>query len=171
MLRTALAVLVLFCLLAAPARAQCGPVIVIPGRPGVAVIINGIDASYAVAEGDWGLYRSGQLAPTVMYGPEVIPGPPAYGYYPYTGRFSRSGRDEIWPPANRKLPPPAPSLHRSWSTHSGRTAPVTEYPPFNPPAVINAPEFDAGKGHKDKSHKGRNHKGKSHKRRSSRHKK
>ena len=32
-----------------------GPVIAIPGRPGVPVIINGVDASYAVVEGDWGL--------------------------------------------------------------------------------------------------------------------
>ena len=28
---------------------------VIPGRPGVPIIINGVDASYAVVEGDWGL--------------------------------------------------------------------------------------------------------------------
>jgi hypothetical protein len=29
--------------------------IVIPGKPGVPIIINGVDASYAVVEGDWGL--------------------------------------------------------------------------------------------------------------------
>ena len=41
---------------AAPARAdEEGPVIVIPTRPGVPVVINGRDASYAVVEGDWGL--------------------------------------------------------------------------------------------------------------------
>src|ERR1700730_18644265 len=37
------------------AVADSGPVIVIPGRPGVPIIINGLDASYAVVEGDWGL--------------------------------------------------------------------------------------------------------------------
>ena len=44
---------------AAPARADSGPVIVIPSRPGVPVVINGLDASYAVVEGDWGLSRPG----------------------------------------------------------------------------------------------------------------
>ena len=39
--------------LPATAFASEGFEIVIPGRPGVPVIINGIDASYAVIEGDW----------------------------------------------------------------------------------------------------------------------
>jgi hypothetical protein len=42
--------------------------IVIPGRPGVPVIINGIDASYAVVEGDWGLGKSIHVQPTVYGG-------------------------------------------------------------------------------------------------------
>ena len=49
-------------LAAAPARADSGPVIVIPSRPGVPVVINGRDASYAVVEGDWGLARPGARA-------------------------------------------------------------------------------------------------------------
>ncbi len=44
------------------ARADSGPVIVIPSRPGVPVVINGRDASYAVVEGDWGLARPGRRA-------------------------------------------------------------------------------------------------------------
>ena len=40
-----------------PAFAGGGFDIVIPGRPGVPIIINGVDASYAVVEGDWGLGR------------------------------------------------------------------------------------------------------------------
>jgi hypothetical protein len=151
MLRTALAIAVLSCFFAAPARAQSGPVIVVPGHPGVPVIINGYDASYGVVEGDWGLYRPGQVAPTVIYGPVAIPGPAGAGYYPYTGRRPRSGRYEVWPPANRTLPPPAPSFHRYWSSESDPVTPVTEYPPFNPPAVIPAPEFGARKNHKSRA--------------------
>ncbi|HYI26468.1 MAG TPA: hypothetical protein VD863_01335, partial [Bradyrhizobium sp.] len=35
--------------------------VVIPGRPGVPIIINGIDASYTVVEGMWGLGRNEQV--------------------------------------------------------------------------------------------------------------
>ena len=34
------------------ALADSSPVLVIPGRAGVPIIINGVDASYAVVEGD-----------------------------------------------------------------------------------------------------------------------
>ncbi|WP_216074258.1 hypothetical protein, partial [Acinetobacter baumannii] len=42
--------------------------IVIPARPGVPVIINGLDASYTVVEGDWGLLRGTHVQPTVYGG-------------------------------------------------------------------------------------------------------
>ena len=42
--------------------------IVIPGRPGVPIIISGVDASYAVVEGDWGLGQGTQVQPTVYGG-------------------------------------------------------------------------------------------------------
>jgi hypothetical protein len=145
MLRTAFAIVALSCVLAAPANAQSGPVVAVPGRPGVPVMINGYDAAYAIVEGDWGLYRPGAVPVTVIYGPTVIPGPPGAGYFPRTGRRPQSGRHEVWPPADRKLPPPAPSFHRSWSTSSDMAAPVTEYPPYDPPPVILAPEIDAEK--------------------------
>jgi len=150
MLRLALAVLAVSCMLAAPVRAQHEPVIVVPGKPGVPVIINGQDASYAVVEGDWGLERPGHMAPTVIYGPVAISGSPGGGYYPYTGRRPRRGRYEVWPPPDRELPPPAPSYHRSWSTQSDASVPVTTYPPFDPPPVILAPEIDAGNAKKPK---------------------
>ena len=42
---------------ASPALAQRAPEIVIPGKPGIPVYINGIDASWGVVEGDFGLDR------------------------------------------------------------------------------------------------------------------
>ena len=49
--------------------------IVIPGRPGVPIIINGVDASYAVVEGDWGLGKGAQVQPTVYGGRYIDPVP------------------------------------------------------------------------------------------------
>ncbi len=49
--------------------------IVIPGRPGVPVIINGVDASYAVVEGDWGLGKRIHVQPTVYGGRYIDPVP------------------------------------------------------------------------------------------------
>ena len=42
---------------ALPAFAEGTVAVVVPNRPDVPVIINGIDASWAVIEGDWGLAR------------------------------------------------------------------------------------------------------------------
>src|ERR1043166_181830 len=53
------------------ALADSGPAIVVPGRPGVPVIVNGIDVSGAVVYGDWGLARP-------CHGEIVIDGPGAY---------------------------------------------------------------------------------------------
>ena len=44
-----------------PAFAQREPVIVIPGRPDVPIYINGVDASWAVVEGEFGLDRPGKF--------------------------------------------------------------------------------------------------------------
>ena len=75
----------------APARADSGPVIVIPSRPGVPIVINGRDASYAVVEGDWGLSRPGAGVVTVIGGSPILPNSV------YTRRqFLPS---EIWPGA------------------------------------------------------------------------
>jgi hypothetical protein len=123
----AVAVVVLGCfaLAIAPARAEGeGPVIVIPSRPGIPVIINGRDASYAVVEGDWGLSRPGAAVVTVIGGSPVLPNP-VYtrrpSYHPRYGRAPERGRNEIEPSADRALPEPAESFSRSWSTSSDVT--------------------------------------------------
>ena len=125
------------------ALADSGPVIVIPGRPGVPIIINGIDASYAVVEGDWGLGKGVHVQPTIYGGRPIPPEPPVGHYYPSAGNPPGYGRLEIEPPANRKLPQPAESYHDSWSAQSTPQAvqpPVQPEVPFYPPPVILAPQ-------------------------------
>jgi hypothetical protein len=117
------------------------PVIVIPGRPGVPIIINGIDASYSVVEGDWGLGKGIHIQPTVYGGRFVDPEPHVGHYYPSSGRLPGYGRLEIEPPSKAR---PAESFHQSWSAQS---TPQPEQPavPFYPPPVITAPQNgDAG---------------------------
>jgi hypothetical protein len=130
---------------ALPAFAGGGFDIVIPGRPGVPIIINGLDASYAVVEGEWGLGKSEQVQPTVYGGRRIIDPVPNVGhYYPSAGQLPAYGRLEIEPPANRALPQPAESYHQSWSAQS-TPQPVQPEVPFNPPPVILAPQNgDAG---------------------------
>ena len=124
----------------AEAYADSQPAVVIPGRPGVPVIINGVDATGAVVYGDWGLFRPG--APVVVEGgiwPPGVLGPPIYEpphYYPATGRTPAYGRKEIDPGPRRRGP--APEYHKSWESES-QPGPVTEYPPFAPPPVVVAP--------------------------------
>lgn len=120
-----------------------GPVLVVPGRPGIPVVINGYDASYTIVEGDWGLARPGQVSPVIVSGPLIRPAP----YYtvhcfPYLGRRPGYGRREVEPPPDRRLPPPAPGYYREWGVES-QQLPAT-IPPEYPPPVIAAPtiEFD-----------------------------
>src|ERR1700759_5234463 len=101
---------------AAPCLAGEGFDIVIPGRPGVPVIINGVDASYAVVEGEWGLGKGPHMQPTVYGGPRVGRDRPVGHYYPTLGRTPGYGRLEIEPPPNRILPKPAESYHESWTS-------------------------------------------------------
>ncbi|SHH58910.1 hypothetical protein [Bradyrhizobium erythrophlei] len=118
--------------------------IVIPGRPGVPVIINGIDASYAVVEGDWGLAKGIHVQPTVYGGRYVDVVPNVGHYYPSAGQMPGYGRLEIEPPANRRLPQPAESWHQSWSAQSA-PQPAQPAVPLYPPPVISAPQNgDAG---------------------------
>jgi hypothetical protein len=124
---------------ATAALADTSPVIVIPGRPGVPIIINGIDASYAVVEGDWGLANGVHVSPTVYGGRYVDPAPNVGHYYPSAGRQPGYGRLEIEPPANRRLPQPAESYHQSWSAQS-IPQPAQPEVPFYPPPVILAPQ-------------------------------
>lgn len=126
-------------LCATPARADHQPMIAVPGNPAVPVIIDGQDASWAVVEGDWGLYRPGHATPTVFYPYEL--GADRWhprNYYPFTGKRPRSGRLEVIPPANRRLPPRAESFHRYWSNDAPPVPVQTDYPP----SVILAPQLE-----------------------------
>jgi hypothetical protein len=139
--------------------ADSGPVIVLPGRHGLPVIINGVDVTGAVLEGDWGLYSPHMVGPTV-----VIPDPwrsyrgTSYrggyvqgGYYPAFGHEPGYGRHEIEPPPDRRLPPPAPSFHRSWSSHSDPLPASSE-----PPVQLNvSPEIYPGGRRGDAAARGR----------------
>ena len=115
--------------------------IVIPGRPGVPVIINGIDASYTVVEGEWGLGQNNQVQPTIYGGRYIDPVPRVGHSYPSAGRMPGYGRLEIEPSANRRLPQPAESYHQSWSVHSA-PLPAQSNVPVDPPAIIYAPQDD-----------------------------
>jgi hypothetical protein len=146
------------------ALAQREPEIVVPGHPGVPVYINGVDASWGVVEGEFGLDRPNEINPTVVYRPYLALLPyrvPAY--FPSDGRQPGYGRLEIVPPANRRPPAPGPRYHRSWSSESD-PGPVTEYPPM--PPMILAPTFNGGsrpnprlKGRQSENHAGGGNRG------------
>ena len=127
-----------------PAFAGGGFDIVIPGRPGVPIIINGVDASYAVVEGEWGLGRGEQVQPTVYGGRHLDRAPNVGHYYPSAGQSPGYGRLEIEPPANRKLPQPAESYHRSWSAESMPELMQPEVPFYPPPVILAPRNGDAG---------------------------
>ena len=119
--------------------------LVIPGRPGVPIIVNGLDVSYAVIEGDFGLGKGVHNQPTIFGGRLVDPVPNVGHYYPSLGLRPGYGRLEIEPPANRKLPQPAESYQRFWGAQSPPpiVAPqVTPEVPMYPPPVILAPRAE-----------------------------
>ena len=67
--------------------------LVVPGRPGVPIIVNGIDVSYAVLEGDFGLGKGVNNQPTVFGGRYVGWDQPNVGhYYPSLGLRPGYGR-------------------------------------------------------------------------------
>ncbi len=124
---------------AMPAHAgDGGPVIVVPGKAGVPVIINGRDVTWAVIYGDWGLKRPGAGDLIIEGGGPTYPGAWPGGYYPSSGRRPAYGRKEIEPLVGRRPLRPAPTYYRSWSAESAPGT-VTEYPPVEPPPVILAP--------------------------------
>ena len=128
---------------ALPACASEGFDIVIPGRPGVPIIINGVDASYSVVEGTWGLGKGYHGQPVVYGGRYVDPEPNVGHYYPSLGHKPGYGRLEIEPPSNRILPKPAESFHQSWSAESApppKVVPAQPEVPLYPPPVISAPQ-------------------------------
>ena len=135
----------------APSFAQTGPVIAVPTRPGVPIVIHGRDASYAIVEGDWGLARP-SIGITVIGSMPIRPNPvyePRRHYHPRYGRVPERGRYEIEPSPDRPLPEPAESFSRSWSSSSesrsggayGVARPrMQQSDPVDVPATIVDPE-------------------------------
>jgi hypothetical protein len=130
-------------LTALPALAQRGPVIVVPGRPDVPVLMNGVDVSWAVIESDVGLARpTGVLTPTVIYRLQPVALAPYWSaalnrgprFFPTTGKTPGYGRLEVQPAPDRPLPQPAQTYKKSWSSQSA-PGPVTDYPPYAMPPV------------------------------------
>ncbi len=127
--------------MAAPALAEDEPVVVVPGRAGVPVMMYGVDVSGAVIEGEWGLNRPGVVAPTVImryWGHDLYETPSAY--FPTTGQQPRVGRLEVIPPHNRRLPKPAQPYYRSWESHSD-PYPVTIPAPYASPPILVTPQI------------------------------
>jgi len=115
---------------AGPVRADSGPVFVVPSRPGIPIIINGRDASYAVVEGDWGLARPRYSPIVVIGGAPVAPTSvynQRYSYHPSYGVARVLGRREIEPPPNYKPPQPTETFSRTWSS-SSEPQPVRDAP-------------------------------------------
>ena len=132
------------------ARADHGPVLVVPGRPNVPVPIQGYNAAWGVVEGDWGLYRPGAAPGITVYPSPFVPPlepekPVRYrkpvGYFPTMGVKPAVGRLEVEPPANRELPKPAEAYSRSWSAESP-DVPPTQYAPTGP--MMISPEVNIG---------------------------
>ena len=118
------------------ALAQGGPNVVVPGRPDVPVFIDGVDASWSVVEGDFGLDRPG-MRPVIIYGPfrrvSIHARPPRRRhYFPMGGRPPHYGRLEKVPHISRRPPRLAPSFHQSWSVESTPE-------PVGPPSPVYAP--------------------------------
>jgi hypothetical protein len=127
-----------------PAAADNEPVLVIPGRPGVPVMMYGRDVSGAVIEGEWGLNRPGVVAPTVFMPYQMLYWAPnvdidAAPYFPRTGHRPRVGRHEVVLPAqHRRQPRPAEPYYREWHSESD-PSPATSPTPLVTPPVIVAP--------------------------------
>ncbi len=134
------------------ARADHGPLLVVPGRPNVPVPINGYNAAWGVVSGDWGLYRPGAPPGVTVYPSPYVPPleperpvryRPPVGYFPTMGTRPQMGRLEVEPPANRPMPKPAEAYSRSWSAES-MDVPPTQYAP-TPPMMIS-PEINTWGG-------------------------
>jgi hypothetical protein len=117
------------------AAAQTEPVIVVPGRPGVPVMMNGVDVSGAVIEGEFGLNRpdSGYPRTVIMryWPPDHYRTPGAY--FPATGHKPQYGRREVIPPPDRQMPVPAKRYYRDWMIESA-PGPVSAPVPYDPAA-------------------------------------
>jgi hypothetical protein len=134
---------------ALPAVAGEGFDIIVPGRPGVPIIINGVDASYAVVEGDFGLGKSIHMQPTVYGGRPVEPEPQVGHYYPSAGLLPGYGRLEIEPPPGRAKP--VEPFHQSWSAQSA--PPRAPEPPLYPPPQTQNSDSDRWQDRENQQHR------------------
>ena len=125
---------------ATPQASETGPVIVIPSRPGVPIIVDGQDISGAVIEGDWGLARPGQISPRVIYryGHGALIGPAPAAYFPKTGRAPKVGRKEVDTPHGVDKPE---SFYRSFGVQSDPTPVTPPQPAQQTPPIIVAPQI------------------------------
>src|ERR1700756_5516571 len=103
-LSTALAILIG---LSPSAFAGEGFDLVIPGRPGVPIIINGLDVSYAVIEGDFGLGKGVYNQPTIFGGRLDRSGPKCRPLLSEPRPASR-----LWPPRDRAAGEPQAAASR-----------------------------------------------------------
>jgi hypothetical protein len=131
----ALGLTVIGCVLTGSAYADHAPAYVLPNPRGIPLIVDGVDVSGAVIEGDWGLYRPGHGAVTIYPEAHFAYPPPPPHYYPRTGRRPRAGRYEVETPEDR-APRPAQPYYRRWSAGSDDI--LSSGPPEAPPTVIEA---------------------------------
>lgn len=133
-LRTATKVLgfmAVCCLQAGAAHgSETGPVIVIPSRPGIPVIINGRDASWGIVEGDWGLARPGNIDPTVIYPIRSYRYPVPYSYH--EARRIPARHRHRRPVVRAVVPPPAETVI---------VAPAVSGPPHYFPTTGRKPRY------------------------------
>jgi hypothetical protein len=113
-------------------------------------MLSGVDISYAVVEGEFGLGKGVHNQPTVFGGRLIDPDPQVGHYYPTLGLKPGYGRVEIETPADRK-PKPAESFHQSWSAQSPSLPAPSTHPdvPLYPPPVIIAPPGGEGRIQRD----------------------
>jgi hypothetical protein len=106
----------------------------------VPIFENGVDVSWSVVEGEYGLDRPNIVNPVVIYRmPPVVvpyPGRAALGpaYFPRDGMTPGYGRLEIVPPPNRPLPRPSPKLQAARGGWSQRPRPPTFRRPIRTPS-------------------------------------
>ncbi|HWP27184.1 MAG TPA: hypothetical protein VNL39_12645 [Xanthobacteraceae bacterium] len=135
---------------AGAAGADCAPVLVVPSRPDIPVVVNYFDARWAVVEGECGLNRPGHMGPVVIGGRFVGPMRGSVrraGYFPTTGQKPARGRVEVDTPPSSAT---AEDFSRSWSAGPARVPPADLPPPnaapgeegavTNPPIVV-VPQF------------------------------
>ena len=123
-----------------PALAGEGFDLVIPGRPGVPIIINGVDASYAVVEGDLGLGKGVHVQPTVYGGRYVDFEPQRRSLLserrPHAGLRASRNRTAGQPQAAAA----GGELSSIMVRAIGSATPAQPEVPFYPPPVIVAPQ-------------------------------